>query len=198
MCSLRCDQCAPYQYGFSAEGCKPCDCDASGSKGFQCDQYGQCPCNDNVEGRRCDRCKENKYDRHQGCLDCPDCYDLVQDAADVHRKKLADLNEILREIASKPVVIDDAEFASKLEAVREKIDILADDAKSGAGGGDRTLKERIQDLHERLDNVRKLVDNSNELQGLAAVEIDKAATNVTLVEDTISLAQRALTVCSSQ
>lgn len=122
----------------------------------------------------------------------------MQDAADVHRKKLADLNEILREIASKPVVIDDAEFASKLEAVREKIDILADDAKSGAGGGDRTLKERIQDLHERLDNVRKLVDNSNELQGLAAVEIDKAATNVTLVEDTISLAQRALTVCSSQ
>lgn len=191
---MRCDQCAAYQYGFSSEGCKPCDCDASGSKGFQCDQYGQCPCNDNVEGRRCDRCKENKYDRHQGCVPCDDCYNLVQDAANDHRKKLADLNHILREIASKPTVIDDIEFESKLKTVQEKIDILTEDAKSGAGGGDRTLKEKIQDLYERLENVRKLLDSSDQLTVTAGVEIEKATENVTSVETTIVDARKALSV----
>lgn len=194
VCRLRCDECAAYHYGFSTEGCKPCDCDASGSKGFQCDQYGQCPCNDNVEGRRCDRCKENKFDRHQGCLDCPDCYNLVQDAANDHRKKLADLNHILREIASKPTVIDDIEFESKLRTVQEKIDILTEDAKSGAGGGDRTLKERIQDLHKRLDNIRKILDNSDQLQVSASVEISQASQNVTKSENTIVEARKALSV----
>lgn len=95
---LHCDQCAQYQYGFSTEGCKACDCDPSGSKGFQCDTHGQCPCNDNVEGRKCDRCKENKYNRHEGCLDCDDCYNLVQDAANEHRAKLAGLNKVLLNI----------------------------------------------------------------------------------------------------
>ena len=84
----------PYQYGFSTDGCKQCDCDPSGSKGLQCDMNGQCLCNDNVEGRRCDRCKENKYDRHQGCIDCPHCYNLVQDAVNEHRAKLEDLKTV--------------------------------------------------------------------------------------------------------
>lgn len=65
---LRCDHCEARKYGFSSEGCKECECDNVGSKDLQCDPSGQCPCFDNVEGRRCDRCKENKYDRHRGCL----------------------------------------------------------------------------------------------------------------------------------
>lgn len=127
-------------------------------------------------------------------MDCPDCYDLVQDAANDHRKKLADLNHILREIASKPTVIDDIEFESKLRTVQEKIDILTEDAKSGAGGGDRTLKERIQDLYKRLDNVRKILDNSDQLQVSASVEISQASENVTKSENTIAAARNALSV----
>ena len=92
---MRCDKCEAYQYGFSQEGCKACDCDISGSKSSQCDEFGQCPCNDNVEGKKCNRCKENKYDRHQGCLDCEPCYNLVQDAANEHRQKLHEFNHIL-------------------------------------------------------------------------------------------------------
>lgn len=90
----KCDKCQAYQYGFSLDGCKPCDCDAIGSKGRQCDQNGQCPCNDNVEGLRCDRCKENTYDREKGCIDCPDCYNLVQDAVNEHRTKLEALKRV--------------------------------------------------------------------------------------------------------
>lgn len=191
---LRCDQCAAYQYGFSSEGCKPCDCDESGSKGFQCDASGQCPCNDNVEGRRCDRCKENKYNRHQGCLDCPDCYNLVRDAANEHRYKLGELNKVLVEIKSNPTVIDDIEFESKLKTVQEKIDILAEDAKSGSGVGDRTFVERIDDLHERLNAVQKLLVESERLKETTAREIDLASLNVTSAEDTIQAARKTLTV----
>lgn len=191
---LRCDQCAPYQYGFSVDGCKPCDCDESGSKGFQCDTSGQCPCNDNVEGRRCDRCKENKFNRHQGCLDCPDCYNLVRDAANDHRQKLADLKKVLQEIASNPTVIDDVEFESKLKVVEEKINILAEDAKSGSGGGDRTLLERINDLHDRLNNVQKLLDESDRLKETTAQEIELAGVNVTIAQETIENARKTLDV----
>lgn len=191
---LRCDQCAPYQYGFSADGCKPCDCDESGSKGFQCDASGQCPCNDNVEGRRCDRCKENKFNRHQGCLDCPDCYNLVRDAANEHRQKLSDLKKVLQEIASNPTVIDDVEFESKLKAVEDKINILAEDAKSGSGGSDRTLVERIDDLHDRLNNVQKLLTASDQLKKTTEQEIELAILNVTVAQNTIENARKTLDV----
>lgn len=147
-----------------------------------------------MEGRRCDRCKENKYDRHQGCLDCPHCYNLVQEAADDHRGKLNALNHLLSEIASKPTVIDDDEFELKLRAVQDKIDILTEDAKSGAGGGDRTLVERLADLNDRLVTVQNVLDNSNGLQLVAGVEIVQASGNLTLAENAILEARNELDV----
>lgn len=54
--SKHCDRCRAYHYGFSVEGCLDCDCDEWGSTNYQCDVSGQCSCQENVEGRRCDRC----------------------------------------------------------------------------------------------------------------------------------------------
>ncbi|EDX09878.1 LanB2 [Drosophila simulans] len=175
----RCDQCENYFYGFSSEGCKPCECDESGSKGFQCDQNGQCPCNDNVEGRRCDRCKENKYDRHRGCIDCPDCYNLVQDAADLHRAKLFNLSQTLDEIARTPVTNDD-EFEAKLKAVQEKVAVLAQDARDNSGDGGQTYAEVIDDLHKHLDS-----DDAN-------AEIDRARPNYTILDQITENAKKEL------
>lgn len=188
----KCDKCAVTHYGFSLEGCNSCDCDPSGSKGSQCDQYGQCPCNDNVEGRRCDRCKENKYDRHQGCLDCPACYNLVQEAANEHRQKLANLNKILQDIQSKPIVIDDNEFVSKLRAVQDKIDILVEDAKSGSGGGDKTLNEMLQDLEKRLETVEDLLNKADQSQKTMDLKIGKGTSNATIANTQIKEARKEL------
>lgn len=118
----------------------------------------------------------------------------MQDAADDHRRKLNGLNEILQAIASNPTVIDDIEFESKLKTVQEKIDILAEDAKSGAGGGDRTLVERINDLHDRLDGVRNLLQESDQLGQDAGREIETAGENVADAEQTIQNARAELTV----
>ncbi|TDG52532.1 hypothetical protein AWZ03_000765 [Drosophila navojoa] len=188
---LRCDQCENFFFGFSVDGCKPCECDESGSKGFQCDQSGQCPCNDNVEGRRCDRCKENKYDRQRGCVACPDCYNLVQEAADLHRTKLANLSSTLDEIARTPVT-NDEEFEGKLKAVQEKVAILAQDARSGSSDGGQTYVEVINDLHKRLDSMHSHLVSADELQKDANAEIEKARSNYTQLRQIIDDAKREL------
>lgn len=88
-----------------------------------------------MEGRTCDRCKENKFDRQRGCVDCPACYSLVQDAADDYRTQLAALRTVLNDISNNPTVIDDADFEFKLKEVQDRVTALANDARYGVGGG---------------------------------------------------------------
>lgn len=119
---------------------------------------------------------------------------MVRDAANEHRQKLSDLKKVLQEIASNPTVIDDVEFESKLKAVEDKINILAEDAKSGSGGSDRTLVERIDDLHDRLNNVQKLLTASDQLKKTTEQEIELAILNVTVAQNTIENARKTLDV----
>lgn len=131
---LTCKECAPNHYGFSTEGCKPCNCDYIGSLSLQCDlETGQCLCRDNVEGRTCDRCKDNKWNRQAGCVDCPDCYNLVLDAVSSHREKLNEMNEHLEKIRNAPTVVNDREFEMKLQQVQQRVNKLWTDARSATG-----------------------------------------------------------------
>lgn len=91
-------------------------------------------CLENVEGRRCDQCKENKYDRQRGCVDCPACYNLVQDAVEEHRNNLKKLEKVLKDINNSPTVINDSEFEQKLREVQSQVDELEKNAKSSGGG----------------------------------------------------------------
>ena len=49
---------------------KGCECDVTGSESSLCDKYtGQCPCKNNVGGRKCDRCQPGFYGfGSDGCL----------------------------------------------------------------------------------------------------------------------------------
>lgn len=140
------------RYGFSYDGCKTCDCDPIGSRSLQCDPSGQCPCRDNVEGRRCDRCKENKHDREAGCVDCPACYNLVQAAVDEHRTKLASLNALLQNIMSNPTIISDEAFKNKLNEVQERVDQLYTDVKTQTGG-DLSITNQLQELQMGIEVI---------------------------------------------
>ncbi|XP_078051747.1 laminin subunit beta-1 isoform X1 [Augochlora pura] len=85
-----CEQCKPFFYHDPSkdishpQACVPCDCDLDGSldDGI-CDSYtdllageepGRCHCKTNVEGRRCDRCKNGFWDfdpaNPEGCKAC--------------------------------------------------------------------------------------------------------------------------------
>lgn len=127
-------------------------------------------------------------------MDCPHCYNLVQEAADEHRQKLSDIKKTLKEIQSKPTVIDDDEFEHRLKNVQETIDILTDDAKSGAGGGDRSLVERLNDLHDRLKTVGDLLDNSESVEETITNEVTQAMEHVSITEDTNVAARNELSV----
>ncbi|KAF7284662.1 hypothetical protein GWI33_021846 [Rhynchophorus ferrugineus] len=157
---LRCDHCEARKYGFSNEGCRDCDCDYIGSKDFQCDPSGQCPCRSNVEGRRCDRCKENKYDRQRGCLDCPDCYNLVQKAHNEHKDKLYYLNEIIAGIESRPTVITDKDFPKELAELQQDISVFYDDVKRATGN--ESITRHVEDIKRRSGEVARVLDSVNE------------------------------------
>lgn len=159
---MRCDHCETYKYGFSSEGCKSCDCDRIGSKDLQCDPSGQCHCLDNVEGRRCDRCKENKYDRQRGCVDCPHCYNLVQEAVHHHQQQLEKLNDILDEIERNPTVIDDDTFESRLIAVQDEIQKLYDEAKAATGGDEASVIQKLDDIRKRQKDVSRTLSEIDE------------------------------------
>ncbi|XP_034940171.1 laminin subunit beta-1 isoform X2 [Chelonus insularis] len=85
-----CEQCKPFFYHdvnrniSDPEACQPCDCDPNGSldDGI-CDsrtdpltgeESGRCHCKANVEGRRCDRCKNGFWnfdpENPEGCQAC--------------------------------------------------------------------------------------------------------------------------------
>ncbi|XP_064486467.1 laminin subunit alpha lam-3-like [Ornithodoros turicata] len=75
-----CDRCRHGYYGFPT--CKRCDChmdgtqpDSCNAQGVcQCDKRGQCPCKENVHGRRCEQCKEGTFSlvatNPKGCTEC--------------------------------------------------------------------------------------------------------------------------------
>lgn len=158
----RCDHCEYRKYGFSYEGCKQCDCDPVGSRELQCDTSGQCSCLENVEGRRCDRCKENKHDRQRGCVDCPECYTLVQEAARSHNNQLDRLKEILDKIERQPIVINDDDFPKELRRVQDDIRKLNEDVRSMVGDDglivqltklDKTGKDASRTLSEVDENL---------------------------------------------
>uniref|UniRef100_A0A665UDS4 Laminin subunit beta-1 n=1 Tax=Echeneis naucrates TaxID=173247 RepID=A0A665UDS4_ECHNA len=78
----QCERCRPFLYqdpqrtADDPHACIPCDCDPAGSLGDGlCDALsGQCICKQNVEGRRCSRCKPGFFNLRQddaaGCKAC--------------------------------------------------------------------------------------------------------------------------------
>ncbi|XP_058793265.1 laminin subunit gamma-1 [Phymastichus coffea] len=198
----RCDSCMPYQFGFSREGCKPCDCDKIGSQDLQCDANGQCPCLTNVEGRTCDRCKENKHNRQYGCIDCPPCYNLVQDAVNEHRDRLASLEDTLRKIKNNPTVINEDGFKQKLKDVQNRVRELLELAKTGSGTEDKkSLVEQLDELHEQLHDINETIQNIDQTaieanrttsQGRMSIDeaekvLDKILEQLTEAEDYLAI-----------
>lgn len=61
----RCERCRPGSYGNATalEGCKPCECNGHGNQelGICHVQTGECYCQDNTEGLKCEMCNKNFY-----------------------------------------------------------------------------------------------------------------------------------------
>lgn len=122
---------------------------------MQCDMVtGQCPCRPNVEGKRCERCRENKHNKEAGCVDCPVCYNLIQDAVDEHRVKLNQLSDLLDEIERNPQVVTDSNFDAQLDSVIFMVNNLLKDAMR-AQGADGSLTAQLESLRIRIERVNQ-------------------------------------------
>ncbi|EDS32341.1 laminin subunit gamma-3 [Culex quinquefasciatus] len=62
---LHCERCSPGSFGNATTqlGCQPCDCNGHGNEALGiCDsQTGECYCQDNTEGLKCEVCNRNFY-----------------------------------------------------------------------------------------------------------------------------------------
>uniref|UniRef100_A0A6A7FTH6 Laminin subunit gamma-1-like isoform X1 n=3 Tax=Hirondellea gigas TaxID=1518452 RepID=A0A6A7FTH6_9CRUS len=191
--SQKCDVCEPEHFGFSLQGCMPCACDHVGSVSLQCDATGQCQCKENVEGRQCNRCRENTYDKEAGCRDCPPCYTLVLDAVSIHRERLAELERLLADIVSNPTVLNDDDFERALTSVMARVEELWEDAKdaANAAGGD-SVEKNLDELHERIEKIQGLVQGLKEAleQGRDLAEF--GGSDITEAEDIIRQSRELL------
>ncbi|RZF38368.1 hypothetical protein LSTR_LSTR009263 [Laodelphax striatellus] len=183
--------CLRMSQGYSGSRCDLC---SDGYTGDPTGRNGPRPhiCLENVEDRRCDRCKENKFNRQLGCVNCPACYNLVQDAADSHRSNLRQLDKILGDIAANPTVINDADFENKLREVMARVDRLWNEAKAATTGGDKTLLDQLNDLHARLDDVQVLMKQIHNWTEEARQQTEEAERNATEAELIIERARESL------
>jgi coxsackievirus/adenovirus receptor len=126
----KCDACQPLHYGFSDEGCRPCECDAYGTEpgNLQCDDLGRCTCRAvNFAGLKCAQCEENFYNFTSGCLKCDDCYNLVQVKVSSLRGKIGEIQSSLdRVLIGGPLSVNDQarQLQRKLETLRTRVDNL--------------------------------------------------------------------------
>ncbi|KAK9508703.1 hypothetical protein O3M35_006195 [Rhynocoris fuscipes] len=149
---LQCDMCQENYYGFSVDGCLPCECDSIESVSQECNATGWCLCLENVEGKHCDRCKENKYDKQKNCVDCPACYSLVQDEVNKHRENLKKLNVVLENIIASPTILDDEDFDRQVKEVEDRLAKLWEDTKKNIGD-DNQLSQDLKELQKKLVNM---------------------------------------------
>lgn len=195
----RCDRCADNYYGFSHSGCRACNCNPDGSRTLQCDQTtGNCQCKHNIEGRVCDRCAENKFNISAGCLDCPVCYNLIQQQVTILRRKINELTLIIENINNNPSAIDDADFRRKLDSVNDLVMRLWQDAKRYTGT-DGSLSEQmdairlaVTDLVSTLTTITTNIDHASHSSHKAAIDTTAAERSIEEAERALSAAERNL------
>ena len=78
----RCDQCERGYYGYTAEGCRKCECTSDGA--VTCDAVtGKCQCLPGVTGEKCDSCLPRwVLIPDQGCEECDTCVHTLLDDAE--------------------------------------------------------------------------------------------------------------------
>ena len=80
------------------------------------------------------------HKRHNGLVltflcsptDCPQCYNLVQDAVNTHRGKLRELSAFIDQTEENPSLFNDTSFVNKLNEVQGEVDELLREARGAS------------------------------------------------------------------
>lgn len=187
-----CGRCADGHFGFSHDGCRACNCNPDGSRTLQCNRAtGECECKPNIGGHSCDRCAENKYNIAAGCLDCPVCYNMIQQNVNILRRKINELRLIIQNIHQNPGVVDDTDFKRKLYEMNNLVIRLWQDAKKYTGGNSSLADQMdifrmaVTDLTDTLTTVTTNINT-------ASHSSQKGVVNTTAAERLVDDAEKAL------
>eukprot|EP00116_Pleurobrachia_bachei_P004643 sb/3464905/ len=127
-----------------------------GSESLQCDSNGQCPCKGTVQGRQCDMCPRNMVNITAGCVNCPDCYSLVEREVDALREQLKELRGVMANTDGSTIE-PSPDFKAKIQEVQDVVQAAFDKAtESAAMAGElEVAKKKIEDLIKELTNDNK-------------------------------------------
>lgn len=194
----QCEECLFDHHGYSVEGCTPCDCNPRGSIYANCTYDGICTCKEGVIGDKCDSCEENFYNIALGCVQCPVCYNLVQDKVNEHRQKLEELRDLLDKIGTNPEVVTDKNFEAKLKAVEEDVKMAIIDAET-AMGEDAVYKADMDNMKmmydmllAQVDEVRDIVKSAGDNTAAAKEDQDETFEIIKRAKMTLEDAQEFL------
>lgn len=167
----RCDRCAAGHYRFSKSGCKACSCNPDGSVDQNCTEFGVCVCKENVLGIKCDKCPENKFNLTAGCLSCPACFDLIEEAVNNLREQLHNFNFTINVNGSSGSIIADVkdkDFEKAINLILKDIILLITRVKT-INREDKevnqlflTLKSEFDGLELRLDELKKMIKKTKD------------------------------------
>lgn len=130
-------------------------------------------------------------------MDCPACYNLVQDAVNEHRQKLYKFLNVLQAISENPTVIEDVEFEAKLKALNEKVNIVLEDAKSSTGGSETSLAQKMEIMQEALRDIEKSLDDMIDSYDSSDSNIKDTTSNLEHAQHLILQASDELKVCTT-
>ncbi|XP_066548014.1 laminin subunit gamma-1 [Amia ocellicauda] len=196
----QCERCEVNFFGFGSSGCKPCDCDAEGSRSAQCKDDGRCECKAGFVGIRCDMCEENYfYNRSRpGCQECPSCYSLVKDKVNEQRRKLQELENLIDNLGSNQETVSDKVFEDRLKEAERAIMNLLQEAQNSKEV-DKGLLDRLDKINStlttqwnRLQNIRKTVDNTGELADKSRDRVRDAENLIETARDELEKAKDAI------
>lgn len=128
-------------------------------------------------------------------MDCPACYNLVQDEANKHFAKLQDFERKLNEINSSAIVISDEDFDDKLHEVQSAIKDLLKKAREATGADDKSLLERLNDIMDRQNQVSRILQDVEDNMEVAKERGLQGLRNVTEAGNIIEDARKELNVC---
>ncbi|XP_031551742.1 laminin subunit alpha-5-like [Actinia tenebrosa] len=209
-----CTRCFPGYYGLylqgNPRGCSPCGClEPNTLYGNQtvCQtglnastDTGQCVCKADITGRTCDRCHENAYNDSKGhCIDCPECYRLLQVFVHDLRTNITGLVNSTNRVRNGR--IGDETFAKRLETSKNNVRQLVLKAQNSTGV-EKELHDELVNLNKSLDYMESVLKGEvtsgvTSVEGVATKASKERNTTEELMKVTQTLVIQAYRLLSS-
>lgn len=160
-----------------------CDCNLTGSNSTECNRLtGQCQCkNTNIEGLKCDKCKENYFDLSSGCLECDTCYKIVRLGYEHHQAELNKLKDYINNLENNPDIINNENFRRQLLDLISRVNNLLRQAET-AQGIESSLLAQFETLLARLRKIKGISDSIENYLKSTRPLLSEASSNVTIAE----------------